>query len=126
MFTENTLYWEEVLQRKEKLDLTHFKAMSGDEQLEWLEKITRIVVQAQNVNIEQATRRVEAQRLMEEAKRMFQEHEQNPTLQALGPSIVTHVDMCMVEGGQTPTRETSPVGNNEQPDERHAGGATRI
>jgi hypothetical protein len=48
---------------------------------------------------------------------MFREHGKNPTLQALGPPIVTLVDVHMVEGEQTPPRETSPAGNNEQRDE---------
>jgi hypothetical protein len=38
--------------------------MSGDEQLEWLEKTTGVSIQAQNENAEQGTRRDEAQRLL--------------------------------------------------------------
>jgi hypothetical protein len=37
--------------------------------------------------------RVEEQRILEEAERMFREHEKNPTLQALGPLIVSPVDI---------------------------------
>jgi hypothetical protein len=38
IFTENSLNWDEVLQRREKLDLIRFMAFPGDEQLDLLEK----------------------------------------------------------------------------------------
>jgi hypothetical protein len=52
IFTENAQDWEEVLQRKEKPYLIQFKAMSGDEQLEWLEKITIVSIQTQNKSVD--------------------------------------------------------------------------
>jgi hypothetical protein len=98
IFTENSLDWEEVLQRKEKPDLTHFKAMSGDEQLEWLEQnkscCTRHKMRIQS----KQQGELKHKGSWKKAERMFQEHEKNPTLQALGPPIVTPVDMHMVEG----------------------------
>jgi hypothetical protein len=85
IFTENTLDWEEVLQRNEDPDLTHFKAMSGNEQLEWLEHIIGFVVQEQNEDAGRETRRIEAQRLLEELERMLRQHGHNPSLHILGP-----------------------------------------
>jgi hypothetical protein len=40
IFTENALDWEEDLRRKQNPYLTCFKAMSRDEQLDWLEQTT--------------------------------------------------------------------------------------
>jgi hypothetical protein len=62
-----------------------------------------------------ATRRDEIERLLAEAERIFQEHGKNPMIQALGPLIVTPVEIHMGEEGKTPPRETSLEVDNSQP-----------
>jgi hypothetical protein len=74
IFTDNSTNWIEVLQRKEKLDLVRFMALSGNEQLDFLEKTVGAVsmAQAQQEGIEQTMDILEAQRFLEEVERMMQ------------------------------------------------------
>jgi hypothetical protein len=68
IFTENAIDWDEGLLRKEKPELVRFMAMSGNEQLDFLEQTIGAVVvaQAQQEGIEQTMDRSEAQRLVDD------------------------------------------------------------
>jgi hypothetical protein len=82
IFTECAQDWEEVLQRKANLNMTRFKAMSMDEQVETIEQSAQ---EALRVREEiRATETTEAQRrgllLLEGAQRVIDQLENDPQI----------------------------------------------
>jgi hypothetical protein len=50
IFTEGTQDWEEVLHRRDNPNMTRFKAMSMDEQVETIEKTTQEALRVREEN----------------------------------------------------------------------------
>jgi hypothetical protein len=110
IFTEGAQDWEEVLQRRANLNMTKFKVMSLDEQVETIEQTTQ---EALRVRDERRTiEATEAQRrgmlLLEEAQRAIQRLEQDPPLNPLiEPLRITPIN--------TSDQEVEPNGSSAAP-----------
>jgi hypothetical protein len=115
IFTEGAQDWEEVLQRKSNPNMTRFKSMTMDEQVETIEQTTQESLRVREENrVVEAT---EAQRrgmlLLEEAQRVIQRLENDPQLNPLiEPIRVTLTDTINlreeINGSEsTPLEETA-------------------
>lgn len=95
IFTEGAQDWEEVLHRRANPNMTKFKAMTMDEQVETIEKTIQEALRVREEN--KAVEATEAQRkgilLLEEAERAMQRLGEEPPLNPLiGPLTITSVD----------------------------------
>jgi hypothetical protein len=112
IFTEGAQDWEEVLQRKDNPNMTRFKSMKMDEQVETIEQTAQESLRVREEN--RAVEATEAQRrgmlLLEEAQRVIQRLENDPQL--LEPIRVTPTDTINLReelngSESTPLEETA-------------------
>jgi hypothetical protein len=114
IFTEGAQNWEEVLHRKDNPNMTRFKAMTMDEQVEMIEQTTQeaLRVREENREVEATEARRRGMLLLEEAQRDIQRLEENPPLNPLiEPLRITPADTSNhgeeINGSETiPPEET--------------------
>jgi hypothetical protein len=110
IFTEGTQDWEEVLQRRANPNMTKFKAMSLDEQVETIEQTTQeaLRVRDESRTVEATEARRRGMLLLEEAQRAIQRAEQDPPLNPLiEPLRITPIN--------TNDQEVEPNGSSVTP-----------
>jgi hypothetical protein len=95
IFTKGAKDWEEVLCRRNNPNITRFKAMNMDEQVETIEHTTQETLRVREEN--KAVEATEACRrgllLLEEVERAIQIFEEDPPLNPLmGPLRITSTD----------------------------------
>jgi hypothetical protein len=88
-------------------------ALPRDEQLDLLEKTVEAVAQAQQEDTKKTTDKSEAQRLLEEAKRMIQLQRETPIMPEVTSIVITLVTL-REEGEMETPRNTSIGEYNEQ------------
>jgi hypothetical protein len=95
IFIEGAQDWEEVLHRRDNPNMTRFKVMSMDEQVETIEKTTQdsLRVREENRVVESKKTRRRGMLLLEEAQKYIQRLEENRLLNPLiEPLSITPTD----------------------------------
>jgi hypothetical protein len=119
IFMEGAQDWEEVLQRKYNPNMTRFKAMTMDEQVETIEQMAQEALRVREEN--RAVEATEAQRrgmlLLEEAQRVIQRLENDPQL--LEPIRVTPTDTINIRRGAKWLRFNPTGGDRSSRKPRH-------
>jgi hypothetical protein len=109
IFTEGAQDWEEVLQGRANPNMTKFKAMSLDEEVETKEQIAqealRVRDESKMVEAAEARRR---EMLLEEAQRAIQRAEEDPPLNPL-------IELLRITPINTNDQEVEPNGSSATP-----------